>query len=282
MSESIAGYIDKSYIKGQYYRYAASPKPVVFTGNIDTVSDDLLCKAMLANKGVASGTFPTDAGSSFLITTEKYGDDIYLQVAYLLLSASGFNCYEYRRVYTNSAWTDWISTDADIASMDSRIQEAKDSADNCAAGLQATTSQVSDLNSKVNVLNNQTVPNLTNSVSSLSSRLGTVESRTTNCGKIPVIVYTGAISSGDSYTIRGVFNIYSQYLVVAKVQNISGASIVNQLVLKNQIFTTDTSFCISDEVYYLSYYLRHSGNDLIVTGRADNRDGYIQQIYGIY
>ena len=41
MSENIAGYADKTYVKGQYYKYAASPKPVTFTGDIDEVSDDL-------------------------------------------------------------------------------------------------------------------------------------------------------------------------------------------------------------------------------------------------
>lgn len=282
MSESIAGYIDKSYIKGQYYRYAASPKPVVFTGNIDTMSEDLLVKTMLVSTVTATGTFPTDVGTNFLISTVKYGDDIYLQVAYLLLTDSSMNCYEYRRIYTNSAWTDWISTDGDLTTMNSKIQEAKDTADNCASGLQSANSQISTLNSQVSTLNNRTVPNLNNNVSAIDSRLKTVEKRTANCGKAPVKVFSGILGLNDSTVLSNVFNTYSSYLIVAKVQDYDYASLVNQLVLKNQILQSDTSFCISDEYYYVSYYLRYSGTNVIVTFRNTNAGGFINAIYGIY
>ena len=281
MSESIAGYIDKSYIKGQYYRYAASPKPVVFTGNIDTMSEDLLVKTMLVSTVTATGTFPTDVGTNFLISTVKYGDDIYLQVAYLLLTDSSMNCYEYRRIYTNSAWTDWISTDGDLTTMNSKIQEAKDTADNCASGLQSANSQISTLNSQVSTLNNRTVPNLNNSVSAIDSRLKAVETRTANCGKRPQSL-CGYVGSGMSATLSNAYNTYSQYIVVAKVQNVSDASLVTQTILRNQIFQNDTSFCMSDEVWYVSYFMRYSGNDVILTFRKQNKEGYITAVYGIY
>ena len=79
MSENIAGYIDRSYIKGQYYRYAAAPKPVNYSGNIDEISADLLTKAMLVTRGSVGGTLPNDFGNTFLITTLQYGTNTYLQ-----------------------------------------------------------------------------------------------------------------------------------------------------------------------------------------------------------
>ena len=58
MPSSIAGYSSIMCIKGQYYRLAADPKPVVFTGNIDDISneDDLLRKAMKVTRNQVSGT----------------------------------------------------------------------------------------------------------------------------------------------------------------------------------------------------------------------------------
>ena len=136
MFENIAGYIDRSVIKGQTYRYAATPKPVVFTGNIDEISDsDLLSKAMFVTRGQVDGTLPNNFGNTFLITTIKYGSNAYLQTAYLV--QSGYECWEYRRIYS-SGWTEWIGVDSAINLVNSKIEGADEKAESALAAINGT------------------------------------------------------------------------------------------------------------------------------------------------
>ena len=274
----IAGYTDMQYIKGQYYRYAAAPKPVVYTGNIDAISDELLIKAMYVSKNQSAGTFPNDFTDDFLITTVKYGSNAYLQTAYMV--DNDFGPYEYRRIYSNGEWTVWIGTDSYIADVDTRVQEVKDATDSCSASIDSMSGQISNISSSMNGVNNS-ISNLSGQISTVSSRLSTVETKTTNCGKDPVQLYNSSLSSG-SVTLPNAYGAYSQYLIVAKVQNKDDASLVTQTILKKQLTTTNVSYCISDEIYYLSYYLRYSGNSVIVTFRGQNRNGSIKQVWGIY
>ena len=111
MPENIAGYLNMTNVKGQYYRFAASPKPVVFTGNFDNISDEdsLLVKAMHVMRSQAEGTFPNDTANDFLITTVKYGDSLYLQTAYTCNDCN--ECYEYRRIY-NGKDREYLQGDA--------------------------------------------------------------------------------------------------------------------------------------------------------------------------
>jgi hypothetical protein len=128
-------------IKGQYYRLAADPKPVVFTGNIDDISneDDLLRKAMKVTRNQVSGTLPSDTSNDFLIRTLKYGNDTYLQTAF-----SSPNGYEYKRIYSGG-WTDWIA-------VDSEIDAAFDSAASAASVAASASSAVNNLSGTVNNL----------------------------------------------------------------------------------------------------------------------------------
>ena len=182
----ITGYADTISVKGYYYKLASSPKPVVFTGNIDEVSEGLLAKSMFVSRGQVSGTLPNDFGNNFLITTVKYGDDTYLQTAYLV--QTNYECYEYRRIYSGS-WTNWIGVDSEIKAVDSKIQGVKEVADSCNQSISTINTQISGLNSTVNTLNNSTIPTLSGTVTSLSNRVSVVEGRTV----------VGDISS--SYTI---------------------------------------------------------------------------------
>ena len=275
----IAGYTDMQYIKGQYYKLAAAPKPVVFTGNIDTVSEELLTKAMFVSKNQSSGTFPNDFGTNFLITTIKYGNDTYLQTAYMGPESSGFESWEYRRIYSNGEWTDWIGTDSYITDVDNKIQDVKDTADGAVASISSIGGQVSNLASSVNGLNNS-VGALSGQIGSVSNRVSTVESRTVNCGKPPLNLWRGTLSSGE-IKLSSCYGRHSQFLIVAKVQNKSDASLVTQTILKPQLTTSNVSYCISDEIYYLSYYIRYSGDDVYVTFRGQNRNGYITEVWGI-
>lgn len=274
----IAGYTDRQYIKGQYYRLAAAPKPVVFTGNIDTVSEELLTKAMFVSKNQSGGTFPNDFGTNFLITTVKYGNDTYLQTAYLVQEE--YNCYEYRRIYSNASWTEWVGVDSEIDVIDDKIQDVKDTADGAVASINSINGQVSNLASSVNGLNNS-VGSLAGQINSVGNRVSTVESRTVNCGKLPLNLWRGTLSSGE-IKLSSCYGRHSQFLIVAKVQNKSDASLVTQTILKPQLTTSNVSYCISDEIYYLSYYIRYSGDDVYVTFRGQNRNGYIAEVWGIY
>lgn len=118
MPDNIAGYIDRSYVKGSTYRYAGCPIPTVFTGNINVISEDLLVKAMVAVSGTAQGDFPGTVADRFLIQTVKYGDNIYLQTA---VNSTGS---EYRRIHTEeSGWTEWNSVSKEFDAVDGRLDE---------------------------------------------------------------------------------------------------------------------------------------------------------------
>lgn len=172
MPSSIAGYSSIMYIKGQYYRLAADPKPVVFTGNIDNISneDDLLRKAMKVTRNQVSGTLPSDTSNDFLIRTLKYGNDTYLQTAF-----SSPNGYEYKRIYSGE-WTDWIAVDSEIDAAKNLASSAANAAASVGSAVDNLAGTVSRLSETVNTLKNQTVQGLINNVNSLSS---TVQNKTT-------------------------------------------------------------------------------------------------------
>lgn len=169
---SIAGYSSIMYIKGQYYRIAADPKPVVFTGNIDDISneDDLLRKAMKVTRNQVSGTLPSDTSNDFLIRTLKYGNDTYLQTAF-----SSPNGYEYKRIYSGE-WTDWIAVDSEIDAAKNSAAFAASAAASASSAVTNLSGTVSRLSDTVNTLKNQTVQNLINNVNSLGT---TVQNKTT-------------------------------------------------------------------------------------------------------
>lgn len=170
-SYDIAGYSSIMYIKGQYYRLAADPKPVVFTGNIDDISneDDLLRKAMKITRNQVSGTLPPDSSNDFLIRTLKYGNDTYLQMAF-----SSPNGYEYKRIYSGE-WTDWIAVDGEIDAAKNSASSAANAAASAASSVSNLAGTVSKLSETVTTLKNQTVQGLINNVNSLST---TVQNKT--------------------------------------------------------------------------------------------------------
>lgn len=276
----IAGYTDMQYIKGQYYRLAAAPKPVVYTGNIDTISEELLTKAMFVFKAQASGTFPNDFGTIFLITTVKYGNDTYLQTAYMGPESGGFESWEYRRIYSNGEWTEWIGTDSYITDVDNKIQDVKDTADGAVASIDSINGQVSNLSSSVKGLNNS-VGALSGQISSVSNRVSTVESRTVNCGKDAIKLWSGSMKSGS---ISFDYGVYKAYLIVGAVRH--GGSKVSQYHVKPQITTSDVTYQINDEDEYYIYKLRYSGASVILTfvsrSATYQGGGELQEVWGIY
>ena len=180
MPENIAGYMDLTNVKGQYYRFAASPKPVVFTGNFDNISDEdsLLVKAMHVTRSQAEGTFPNDTANDFLITTVKYGDSLYLQTAYTY--NDGNECYEYRRIY-NGEWSQWICTDSNLESMATDVKNAYDLANSCntaITGNGGVNEQLRTLNSSIKDLKTKDT-NLDGSITNINNNIKTINSKIT-------------------------------------------------------------------------------------------------------
>ena len=171
---NIVGYTDCAYIKGQYYRYAASPKPVVYTGNINTISEDLLVKTMLVTRGNVSGTLPNDTCNTFLISTVKYGTDVYLQTAYLV--QENFNCYEYKRIY-NGGWTDWIGVESSIDDVRNSMSGFSDSIRAINNDLTGLNRSVSSLNSGYTTLVNSTLPGISSTANNAASTASTLNAK---------------------------------------------------------------------------------------------------------
>lgn len=174
MPDNIAGYTNVVYVKGHRFRVAGVPKPVVFTGDIDEISDELLTKAMFVTRGQVGGTLPNDFGLTFLITTYQYGNDTYLQTAHLI--QTGYECYEYRRIYSGG-WTTWVGVDSAIASVDNKIQSVKDTADNCSQSIQTINTQLSSIKTDINTITGSTIPQLSGTVTSLNDRVRTLENK---------------------------------------------------------------------------------------------------------
>ena len=279
MSENIAGYADKTYVKGQYYKYAASPKPVTFTGDIDEVSDDLLTKAMFVTRGQVVGTLPSEAGNTFLIETIRYGNDTYLQTAYLV--QTGYDCYEYRRIYSNNQWTNWVGVDSEIKAVDDKIEGVKTTADSCDRqinGSNGISTQISNLTSSVNTINNNSIPTLSTRIASLDSRVGSVESKTNALGTAKL--YEGVLRSGSI----NIPDNYKTYLVVGMV--LDGGSRTSQLHPRSQITTDTVKYLLADTDEWVRYIFKDSGNH-ILTITFDGKSasyhggGAILQVWGI-
>ena len=273
---NIAGYADMANVKGQYYRYAAAPKPVTYTGNIDTISEDLLIKAMFVSRNSASGTFPNDFGNTFLITTVKYGNDAYLQTAYMV--QENYECWEYRRIY-NGSWTNWIGIDGDIADAKDLAANAQAAANAASASVGTLSGTVGNLSGDVNTIKNSTLPGLNSTVNALAGRVQTVENKVAGLGGIKL--WSGTYTTGSS-GITFPYGPYSMYMVLGAVRN--GGSKISQMHLKAQLTTSDVKYQISDDEEYYAYGLRYSGNNAILTYKARSATysggGNIQEIWG--
>lgn len=176
MSENIAGYIDRSYVKGQTYRLAGCPRPLTSTGiDINTISSDLLVKALYVDSTRSSGTFP--GLGVFLITTVEYGNSTYLQTAISLSTG-----YEYRRIKSGTnSWTEWKdssngSASVDLSNLTSRVDGIL-SVDGTSGEIPTIKNSLATIGGEVQTASNNasTAWNMANSanqaVNNLSSRL---------------------------------------------------------------------------------------------------------------
>ena len=154
MSDNIAGYIDRNYIKGQYYKLAGCPKPVIAgsTIDIDEISDEILSKAIYAVVGqTAGGTFPNNAiGSTFLVNTVEYGNSVYLQTA---TSVEAGREYTYSRIYSGGAWSTWLSADSKAIEAKIEAGEVKDMITNETDGIQVQIDSIKSISNPNSIYN---------------------------------------------------------------------------------------------------------------------------------
>lgn len=207
MSENIAGYIDKKYVKGQYYRTAGCPKPIVFTGDIDVISDNLLVKAMFVTKGtVEGGTFPKDEVDTYLITTVEYGNATYLQTA--ISSSSG---YEYRRIYAGGKWSDWLEVDSKFDSIKGTLEELRTAVGRNTTDLENQGGDISSILTRLKS-DESTISNISTTTSSWDGKIKTIDMKVSNIASVfgPKVYtvpssYTGGVyKEGDAYLTHNI------------------------------------------------------------------------------
>jgi len=237
MPDTIAGYIDRSYVKGQMYKYAGCPVPTVFTGDIDTISDDLLVKAILVVNSGNNGTFPKDTADTYLITTVEYGNSTYLQ--------SAVNCSdrtEYRRIKSGSnAWTDWLSVSAVVDEFDGRISK--------------NTEDIGTNSTRIDNLSNTV--NGTSTTAGLSSRVDVLErgnygEKITNLQtslneKIKQIVITQNVSMRTAGEVNGRFQLGTELVYPTNAGGTKTGILIGMRV--NTAYIT----AINGTVYMLCY-----------------------------
>lgn len=209
MSNDTVGYLDRSKIKGQYYRYAGSPIPTVFTGDFDTISEDLLAKAMfVTNDGSSVSTFPTTDYDSYLLTTTKFGNGAYLQNAFSV----GLKI-DYARIYVNGAWSDWVTSNAgdvseQITTLNGKINAIYDS-DTNKGKLVDLANNLELLDSNPQALNGTgKVPSLITSVNNINSSISSINTKIGN--KIQQVTLSRNITMSNSHETNGYFQLTSE------------------------------------------------------------------------
>jgi len=200
MSDNIAGYIDRSIVKGQTYRYAGASVPTTFVGDINTITEDLLVKAMyVENNGQSTGDFPVAVGGRFLMDTIKYGNNTYLQIAYPLDS-----CIEYARIYSDGEWTKWATSNAgDLAAQINELRTDVDTihtSENNNGLLDKLTSDVRKLDSQTDPKGRVTIVEQT-----VNSMNNTFTEKINN--KIKQVVISQNITMGTSGEVNGKFQL---------------------------------------------------------------------------
>ncbi len=277
MSENIAGYIDRSYVKGQTYRYAATPAPTVFTGNIDEISDaNLLSKAMLVNRAqISGGELPNNFGNTFLITTVKYGNGTYLQTAYLV--QADYECWEYRRIYSNG-WTSWIGVDSAINTVDGKIQDAKDTADSAYTAINGTNginSQISTINASLNTIENTRIPGLSTDIDRVNGQVTSLRNSltTTDISNSYTFTRSSGKWSMSNITVFRTGNVIDlQFIFAGNSKKVSGG--------ENGIVGTLSGGPLPANVAHLIGYDITSGSNSVVVGRLNQSGGFILKLIG--
>ena len=89
-------------------------------------------------------------------------------------------------------------------------------------------------------------------------------------------LYDGYLSSGNTTFNYGNYNLY---IVVAEVR--SGGSYITMTIPKLLLTGTDQSYCINDEVDYVTFKLKYSGSTATLTFGSRSSSGSIVKVYGV-
>ena len=89
-------------------------------------------------------------------------------------------------------------------------------------------------------------------------------------------LYDGYLSSGNTTFNYGNYNLY---IVVAEVR--SGGSYITMTIPKLLLTGSDQSYCINDEVDYVTFKLKYSSSTATLTFGSRSSDGSIVKVYGV-
>jgi hypothetical protein len=89
-------------------------------------------------------------------------------------------------------------------------------------------------------------------------------------------LYDGYLSSGNITFNYGNYNLY---IVVAEVR--SGGSYITMTIPKLLLTGSDQSYCINDEVDYVTFKLKYSSSTVTLTFGSRSSSGSIVKVYGV-
>lgn len=90
-------------------------------------------------------------------------------------------------------------------------------------------------------------------------------------------LYSGVLKSGS---VSFVFGAYAAYLVIGHLG--SGSYYTSLMIPKHILGTSNTTFIMSDESYYLSFNMRYSGSSAVLSYQSSNNSCYVSRVYGFY
>lgn len=95
----------------------------------------------------------------------------------------------------------------------------------------------------------------------------------------PVELWSGSLSSGSVTFATGSYNYY---LIRGRVS--TNGNYITMLIPKMEITDTDTAYQLSNDANFISFRLKHSGNNLVMSyqNRTSGSTFFIDKVYGCY
>lgn len=95
----------------------------------------------------------------------------------------------------------------------------------------------------------------------------------------PVVLWSGSLSSGSVTFTTGNYNYY---LIRARVS--TNGNYITMTIPKMEITDTDTAYQLSNDANFISFRLKHSGNNLVLSyqNRTSGSTFFIDKVYGCY
>lgn len=95
----------------------------------------------------------------------------------------------------------------------------------------------------------------------------------------PVVLWSGSLSSGSVTFTTGNYNYY---LIRGRVS--TNGNYITMLIPKMEITDTDTAYQLSNNANFISFRLKHSGNNLVMSyqNRTSGSTFHIDKVYGCF